>query len=380
MLGLGVIGSSRKENEHRLPIHPDHFASIPDEIRASMRFESGYGRALGVRDDDLRGLFAGTAPRAALLQESDVVLLPKLMAADLRETRVGGVLWGWPHCAQQPELTQVAIDRKLTLIAWESMFAWKNETRDMHMFERNNEMAGYCAVIHALGLVGKDAHYGPPAIARVISHGSVSRGAIFALRARGFADIRVYTQRPTWAVHDKIPGCRYGQLVGGKDGSEAWVIEPGGARRPLAEALGEADLIVNGILQDTDHVLMFMRDEQHAMLKPGALIVDVSCDLAMGFSFAKPTSFEKPTFTVGDVTYYAVDHTPSYLWRSASWELSRVVVAFLEPILAGPRVWDENPTIRRALDIRKGEIQNKKVVRLQGRASTYPHAVVGPAG
>ena len=98
-------------------------------------------------------------------------------------------------------------------------------------------------------------------------------------------------------------------------------------------------MIVNGILQDTDRPLMYLRDDEESRLKAGALIVDISCDRGMGFPFARPTSFERPTFDIGPVTYYAVDHTPSYLWQSASWEISRVVVAFLDTVMAGPEAW-----------------------------------------
>ena len=65
------------------------------------------------------------------------------------------MLWGWPHCVQDTELTQLAIDRRLTLIAFEAMNHW---TRDgsvgLHVFHKNNELAGYCSVIHALELAG----------------------------------------------------------------------------------------------------------------------------------------------------------------------------------------------------------------------------------
>ena len=144
------------------------------------------------------------------------------------------MLWGWPHCVQQRDTTQAAIDRRLTLIAWESMFSWSARgLRGMHLFDRNNEMAGYCGVIHALGLMGKDGHFGPPVKACVLSHGSVSRGAIYSLQARGFRDVSVYTQRPPWAVHDKILGCRYGRLVAGENDAAATVIVRGGSE-PVA--------------------------------------------------------------------------------------------------------------------------------------------------
>jgi len=373
MLSLGVIARSRKENEHRLPIHPDHFELVPPDLRTLIRFEHGYGEPFGISDTDLERSFAPTADRSELLGQSDVVLLPKPLSEDLEELHEGGTLWGWPHCVQQREITQIAIDRKLTLIAWEAMFSWKHGVREMHLFDRNNEMAGYCGVIHALGLTGKDGLYGAPAEACVISHGSVSRGAIYALMNRGFRNILVFTQREPWAVHDKIPGCRYGRMVCEGTGDGLSVVQEDGSRAPLVDVLAAADVIVNGILQDTDRPLMFLLENEEARLKPGALIVDVSCDLEMGFRFARPTSFEAPTFTVGHAVYYAVDHTPSYLWQSASWEISRVVVPFLKTVLGGPTEWEKNETVRRAIEIRAGAICNEKILSFQSRDSAYPH-------
>ena len=88
-------------------------------------------------------------------------------------------------------------------------------------------------------------------------------------------------------------------------------------RRVVAEELGNADIIVNGILQDTDRPFMFVPAERTDQLKPNCLIIDVSCDEGMGFPFARPTSFDDPMFDVGSTHYYAVDHTPSLLWNSA---------------------------------------------------------------
>ena len=308
---------------------------------------------------------------------SDGVLLPKPLPEDLRELREGGVLWGWPHCVQQDELTQVAIDGRLTLIAWEAMFGWSaNGTRGTHLFERNNEMAGYAGVIHALGLVGLDGIYGPNTKTVVLSHGSVSRGAIHALLARGFTDLTVFTQRPPWGVHDKIPGCRYGRMYQDDSGTTIAVSEDQ-RERPLIDLLAETQVIVNGILQDTDNPLMFLREGEERRLRDGSLIVDISCDLAMGFPFARPTSFGEPSFEVGGVTYYAVDHTPSHLWRSATWELSRVVVPFLPIVMDGPEAWKQDETVRRSIEILDGVIQNPKILSFQKRSEKYPHPISG---
>ena len=49
---------------------------------------------------------------------------------------------------------------------------------------------------------------------------------------------------------------------------------------------------------------------------------------------------------VGDhILYYAVDHSPSYLWNSATWEISDAVLPFLRPVLEGPAAWDADETL-----------------------------------
>ncbi len=373
-LSLGLIANARKENEHRVPIHPEHFEQIPDELAAKITFERGYGLPFGVPDDEIAKRFGPLASREQLMQESEIVLLPKPLLEDLGEMRQGGILWGWPHCVQQQDIAQQAIDSRLTLLAWEAMFTWKNSAQDMHLFYRNNEMAGYCGVIHALGLCGMDGNYGPAKKAVVLSFGSVSRGAVYALRGRGFDQITVLTQRPPFAVHDQVLGCRYGRMA--REGNEVVVFDESGKKRSMISLLAEADVIVNGILQDTENPLMFIQDGRESQLKQGALIVDVSCDLAMGFPFARPTSFEEPTFDVGQVTYYAVDHTPSYSWRAASWEVSRVVVAYLEKVMSGPDAWEKDDTLRHAVEIRDGQIQNPRILSFQKRSDQFPHAIL----
>jgi hypothetical protein len=54
------------------------------------------------------------------------------------------------------------------------------------------------------------------------------------------------------------------------------------------------------------------------------------------------------------VHYYAVDHSPSYLWNSATWEISEALLPHIETVLAGPAAWNSIPTISRAIEIRDG--------------------------
>lgn len=117
-------------------------------------------------------------------------------------------------------------------------------------------------------------------------------------------------------------------------------------------------------------------EDEISYLKPGCLIIDVSCDEGMGFVFAKPTTFKTPMFKVGNVDYYAVDHTPSYLWESASWSISAALIVHLPTVLAGASHWQQNETIRQAVNIDAGVIQKPDIVSFQNREAFYPHAPV----
>ena len=68
-LKLGVIGQTGKENERRLPIHPDHFDRIEADLRARIYVERGYGEHFGVSDAQLSKLTAGVRSREELIAE-----------------------------------------------------------------------------------------------------------------------------------------------------------------------------------------------------------------------------------------------------------------------------------------------------------------------
>lgn len=375
-LTLGVIGTSKKEDERRFPIHPKHLSRIPEQIRKQLIFEEGYGAPFGMSDQEIADQTGGIATRHEILANIGKVIIGKPVLDDLLELKEGGILWGYVHCVQQRNITQAAVDRKQTLIAFEDMFVWApNGTAGRHTFYKNNEMAGYCAVLHALQLKGIDGHYGNQRKTIIFSFGAVSRGAIYALKAHGFRDITICIQRPDHEVREEVLDCHYVKIREGSE-SEARmvVVEHDGTTRALTELISEADIIVNGTFQETENPTNFILESESACLKPNSLIVDVSCDEGMGFFFAKPTTFKNPIFKYGTVDYYAVDHTPSYLWESASRSISAALIVHLPTVVAGRDSWMQSETIRRAINIEDGVIQNSSILAFQKRELNYPHA------
>ena len=146
------------------------------------------------------------------------------------------------------QITQTAIDKKLTLIAFEDMYVWSPSGQmGRHTFYKNNEMAGYSAVIHALQLKRIDGHYGNQRKVIIFSFGAVSRGAIYALKAHGFRDITICIQRPDHEVREEVLDVNYTRLrKGNANEPRLVVVEHDGSEWPLLDLINESEIIING--------------------------------------------------------------------------------------------------------------------------------------
>lgn len=216
--------------------------------------------------------------REQLIAECDVILLKPHGPRSGRAS----------HCVQDEELT---IDCRQTLIAFESMNLWSRAgSFKLHVFHKNNEIAGYCSVLHAMSIVGWSGIYGRRLWAAVIGFGATARGAVTALNALGVNDIDVLTNRGVTEVASPIhpaPIVHFDQDTHSRGGSPVSFACTQEGSVPLAGYLARHDIIINCVLQDTNAPLILL-DGDLAALRPNSLIVDVSCDAAMGFSWARP--------------------------------------------------------------------------------------------
>lgn len=130
MLKLGVIGTSTKADERRLPLHPDHLSRLPEELRRQLVFEHCDGEPFGISDADLGSLAGGTASRGELLATLCTATGPDPGGdrAKADPHRVRG------HVRLGPD-GQVG----------------------RHTFYKNNELAGYCGVLVREEVLG--CHY-----------------------------------------------------------------------------------------------------------------------------------------------------------------------------------------------------------------------------
>lgn len=308
---------SMKENENRRAILPDDVRRV--DHPGLLMIEEGYGLVLGFCDDEYVRAGARIATRADVLK-CDIVCDPKVGDADYLGDLHNQTVFGWVHAVLNRGITDELIAGSLTAYAWEEMYE-----KGRHVFWRNNEIAGEAAIAHAYLCHGVFPYSTKVA---VLGRGNIARGAIRALYSMG-ADVRQYD--------------RYSEAL-------------------LREELSEYDVVVNAILWDKmrkDHII-YKRDL--CRMKPGAMIVDISCDRAGAIETSVPTTIARPTYEVEGVTHYVVDHTPALFYKSTSEAISRVLPPYLNSLIEGK--WCGN---ERALIVCNGRIVDDAINRFQGR-------------
>lgn len=357
-MSIGIFGSSLKTGEKRIPLHPKHLVKLPKDQLKQCFFEERYGEDFGFDINTLKKYIAGIKPREALFKQCQTILLPKICDADLPFLQPNQIIYGWPHCVQGENITQTAINKSLTLVAFEAMFSL-DAKENSHIFYRNNELAGIASIHHALQMHGITGYYGYDIKALVFGSGSTARGAILGLKSQGINQITVLTSRKIDNISDKDPDIEYIQY----SSKNQSIIPPSS----LESHLKSADIIVNCMLQDPTKPLMIINNTDNYVLKDQSLVIDISCDEDIGFCFAKPTSIEDPLIKIPkyNTHYYAVDHSPSIYWQNSSYEISKALLPFIDHMLKGEQGYKENKILQKAVEIEKGQILNDKIRQFQ---------------
>jgi N5-(carboxyethyl)ornithine synthase len=316
MMGFPI---GHKENEMRRALIPSDLAKIQNVDM--LYFETGYGDVLGYEDNEYLKYGAHIVTRKEVLQK-DIICDPKIGDAEyLSDLHDGQTIFGWVHLVQNRDITDAVIESKLTTYVWEDMF---EEGR--HSFWRNNEMAGEAAIMHAFQCYGEMPYNTKVAL---IGRGNVASGALRILTCLG-ADVTVYTRN---------------------------------TEKLLQRELEKYDVIVNALLWDThrkDHII-YKKDLKR--LQPNALIIDISCDRAGAIESSIPTTIEKPVYMVDGVMHYAVDHTPSLFYKTATMGISEEVCKYVDELI------EDRPgkVLQDARAVKDGVIVDQRINDYQGR-------------
>ncbi len=311
---------NHKENEKRRALLPDHLRELKNP--GNCYFQEGFGNPLGISDREYREAGGKIVGREEALS-MEIICSPKSLDDDMTEClKQGQTLFGWVHAVQNKRVTDILIERKMTAVAWGEMFEG-----GVHVYRRNNEIAGEGAVIHASCFCGI-----LPSEWRValLGLGNCGKGAYHALEGLG-AEITVYHRDRIFHLKDEI---------------ESY------------------NVVVNTLLWDMfEERVVLSRDDVRRM-EEGSMIIDVSCDAeGMCLDTTHPTTISDPVYLEEGVIHYAVDHVPAIFYKSASRSISSETARYLDFLSRG----EHNQTLEDATVIKDGEILDQRIIRFQKR-------------
>lgn len=317
MRSVGFIKSD-KENENRIALYPEDIKNI--KYRDYIFVEKGYGEENGFSDQAYIEEGIQILERNEILKK-DIIVDPKIGDAQYLGQLKNQIIFGWIHAIQNKNITDTIVSGKLTAFAWEDMFE-----NNRHVFWKNNQLAGEAAIIHAIILSGAMPDRKKAAI---IGNGNTARGAYKILSNLG-CEINVYTRQMERLIRNEV---------------------------------SEYDIIVNAVLWDTSRKDHIIYKDDLLKMKKGALIIDISCDNNGAIESSHPTTIKNPIFTVNGIVHYAVDHTPSLIYKTVSKELSKVSSCYINELIIG----NYSECLEKAKIIENGKILDSRINKYQCR-------------
>ena len=307
---MGLV-ISHKNGEKRRAILPCDVKKLkhPD----CLYFETGYGASINISDEEYEEAGAHVVSREKALS-CDIVTDVKLDSADYLDCLADGTtLLGWSHVTQAIPFTDKCLEKNFTVIAWEEMFE-----NGRYIFHRNREVAGEAGILQALLYCGRMPYDAKVAI---IGNGQTAKGVMRVLHGLG-ATIDVFPRKQ---------------------------------ESVFRRMMYDYDIIVNCVMWDVMRTDRLIYKEDLAKMKPGTMIVDISCDPYLEIETSHPTTIENPVYTVDGVIHYAVDNTPAMFPITVSKVLSEGCSRMFDGIIEG----NLPDYVEKAVVIEQGHILNE---------------------
>ena len=314
---------SHKNNEKRRALLPSDLSNTrhPQQLF----FEEGDGISVGYSDEEYQERGVNIVPRRDVLK-CDVIVDVKLGDADyLDQIDPGKILCGWAHCVQNIEFTSTVLNAEHSVVAWEEIYE-----NGRYIFYRNREVAGEAAIIQGFRYSGKMPYDAKVAI---IGNGQTGKGAFRILAGLG-AEVDIYAR---------------------KNESQ------------FRANMANYDVLVNCVMWDTHRTDRLIYREDLKKLRPGTLIIDVSCDPYLEIETSHPTTIDDPVYIVDGIVHYAVDNTPAMYPVTVTRNLSRAFAQYIDMLVEN--CYSDN--LKKAVVIECGHILDKNIADFRSARGVF---------
>jgi alanine dehydrogenase len=131
----------------------------------------------------------------------------------------------------------------------------------------------------------------------------------------------------------------------------------------IEESLPRADLVIGAVLVHGARAPRLINREQLSLMKPRAVLVDVSIDQGGCFETSRPTTHSDPTYEVDSITHYCVANMPGAVPITSTYALTNATLPYVLA-LADHGVESaiaRDPGLRLGVNVAHGVITNAAV-------------------
>jgi len=298
------VAKEIKSDEYRVAITPAGVREMVEHGHEVM-VQSGAGEGSAIADADFEAQGARTVLDAStVFEQAEMVLhVKELQPAEIEMLRAGQLLFTYLHLAPDPKQTSELRASGATCIAYETV---EDSRGRLPLLAPMSEIAGKIATQAGAFMLEKPLGGrgillgGVPGVAAanvmVIGGGVVGMNAAF---------IAIGMQADVFVFDKSIDRLR--ELEGLFGGRCSTVYS---TTLAVEEMLCRADLVIGAVLVHGARAPFVVRREQLALMKAGAVLVDVAIDQGGCFETSRPTTHREPTFEVEGITHYCVANMP----------------------------------------------------------------------
>jgi alanine dehydrogenase len=346
-----------KSDEYRVAVTPAGVRELAEHGHEVL-VQAGAGEGSAIADADYSAQGATIVPDASGIFEAAEMILhvKELQPEEIEMLRPGQLLFTYLHLAPDPEQTRGLCGAGVTAIAYETV---EDARGRLPLLAPMSEVAGKIASQAGAFMLEKPLGGrgillgGVPGVAAanvmVIGGGVVGMNAAFI--AIGMeADVFVYDR--------SIDRLRELEVIFGGRCSTVY-----STRLAVEEMLPNADLVIGAVLVHGARAPYVIRREQLALMKPGAVLVDVAIDQGGCFETSRPTTHRDPTFEVDGITHYCVANMPGAVPITSTYALTNATLPYAIALadLGVDEAIRRDPGLRPGVNVAGGKVTHPAV-------------------
>ena len=356
------IPTETKPDEYRVAITPAGVRELCARGHEVL-IEAGAGVGSAIEDAMFRAQGAMIVDGAeSLLASSELILKVKEpQPSEVELLRADQTLFTYLHLAAEPGLAAGLRASGATCIAYETV---EDSDGRLPLLAPMSEVAGKIATQAGAFMLEKPMGGrgillgGVPGVAAatvlVIGGGVVGMNAAF---------IAIGMQADVFVFDRSIDRLRELEVAFGGRASTVY-----SSALAIEEMLPAADLVVGAVLVHGGRAPHVVSREQLSLMKPGAVLVDVSIDQGGCFETSRPTTHSDPTFEVAGIAHYCVTNMPGAVPITSTYALTNATLPYVIELAEKgvERAIADSPALSMGVNVRAGEIVHPAVAQAIG--------------